>query len=276
MAFSFFSLFDDISALMDDIAVNTKIATKETAGVLGDDLAVNAAQVSKFSASRELPIIFKITKGSFINKLIIIPIMLSLSIFLPSVVVPILILGGIYLSFEGAKGFLHLIFPNKEEQSQSNISEKEKIKSAILTDFILSIEIVLIALSVVINKPILVQIAVVTIVSFLATIGVYGIVALLIRLDDIGLDLAKNEPTSSFKYRFGMALVVALPKIVKVIEVIGIFAMLLVAGGIFLHHIEILKEIFNPIPSMIAEILISAFIGTILIAIKSIYLKLFK
>ena len=277
MASTLFAVFENIASLMDDIAVNTKIAAKQTAGVLGDDLAVNAAKASDFESSRELPVLWAITKGSFVNKLIIIPVMIALSIYLPNIIVPILLLGGVYLSYEGVEGLLELFFPKEEEgELKESLSEKEKIKSAIITDFVLSIEIVLIALGVVLDEPLIKRAIIVTIVSFLATIGVYGVVALLVRLDDMGLRLAYNELKDSFKYRFGMGLVAALPKVIRVISIIGIFAMLLVAGGIFMHNIHLLHDILKNIPTLLAELLIAIAVGGVLIMIKWVVVSIVK
>jgi len=276
MASGFFMLLEDISVLMDDIAVNTKIAAKNTAGVLGDDLAVNASKASNFSASRELPVIWAITKGSLVNKIIIIPIMIALSIYFPQAIVPILLLGGAFLSFEGAEGIWGYIFPHENHSQSKDVPEKDKIKSAIITDFILSIEIVLIALSTVVNSPLLERIIIVTLISFLATIGVYGIVAFLVRLDDMGLSLAENEPKDSFKYRFGMRLVSALPLIIKILSVVGVFAMLLVAGGIFMHHIEILHDIMHNIPTFMSELIVPLIVGGFIMMIVNAIKFVFK
>ncbi len=268
MSGGFFALLDDISVLMDSTSTAAKTAAKNTAGVLGDDLAVSAAKASDFSASRELPVLWAITKGSFLNKIIIIPIMLALSYYFPAVITPVLLLGGLYLSYEGAHGVWGFIFPHekehpseqKEENSQEE-SEKSKIKDAIITDFVLSIEIVLIALASVQKEPFATKVIVVTFVSFLATIGVYGLVAFLVRFDDMGFALAKNAKTGSFKRKFGLKMAAVLPIIVKILSVVGIFAMLMVAGGIFLHNIHILHEIMHPIPTLAAELILPLLIG---------------
>ena len=263
MASGFFALLDDISVLMDNSSVMLKSAAKNTAGVLGDDLAVSAAKASSFQASRELPVLWAITKGSFVNKLIIIPIMIALSYYFPSVIVYILLLGGAYLAYEGTHGIWGYIFPENEGKEQEPMGEKEKVKSAIVTDFVLSLEIVLIALSTVQDSPLTQKIAIVTIVSFLATIGVYGLVALLVRLDDIGLAISQNATQGSFKYKFGRVLISSLPIIVRVLSVVGIFAMLMVAGGIFMHNIHILHEVMHSIPSIMSEIITALIVGGI-------------
>ena len=197
MASGFFAILDDIASLMDDVAITAKLATKKTAGILGDDLAVNAEKSTGFVSSREIPVLWAITKGSFINKLIIVPIILLLNLFLPTAIIVILIIGGFYLAYEGVEKIVEYFFhkhePVKEELveviQQDAELEKTKIKSAITTDFILSIEIVIIALSTVLDKTLSLQILTLTVVSILATVGVYGIVALVVRMDDFGFKL---------------------------------------------------------------------------------------
>ncbi|NPA50896.1 MAG: DUF808 domain-containing protein [Epsilonproteobacteria bacterium] len=262
MASSFFALLDDIAYLMDDIATATKSATKHTAGILGDDLAVNAAKASRFSSSKELPLLWAIVKGSFLNKIILIPIIIFLSYFFKGLIIPILIAGGAYLAYEGVEGVWDYIMGHEESLTEAK-DDDSKVKEAIITDFILSIEIVLIALSSVINEDLTTQIIVVTIVSFLATIGVYGIVAFLVRLDDMGFAIAKGEEKSSFKYRFGIFLVKLLPYIIRILKVVGIVAMLLVAGSIFIEHISYFEEIREllKMPLIISELLASIVVG---------------
>ena len=286
MASGFFALFDDISVLMDDIAVMTKVAGKKTAGVLGDDLAVNANKASGFTSSRELPVLWAITKGSFVNKLIILPIIFILNYFLPQAILPILMIGGLYLSYEGVEKIYEWVFHKRIEKidkkevikkSQVNIlsEEKQKIKSAILTDFILSLEIVIIALSTVLYKNLTIQIMTVIIVAFLATIGVYGLVALIVRLDDMGIFIYENS-NNKFVKSFGKFLISLLPKIVKLLSIIGTFAMLLVAGGIFLHNIPHLHEIFEHIPSILRSLLIGFVLGNVVFMIVKLIKILIK
>lgn len=272
MASGFFALLDDIGALMDDVAAMAKISTKKTAGILGDDLAVNAEKASGFVASREIPVLWAITKGSFINKLIILPIAFLLSAFFPVAVTIVLILGGIYLAYEGAEKLYEYIVPHphsaisedKGEMSPSEIVEleKSKIKSAIVTDFILSVEIVIIALGSVIGVPLLTQILVVSIVALIATVGVYGIVALIVRMDDFGYRLidfnAKEKSISDF---FGHLLVNALPWVIKSLGVIGTIALLLVAGGIFAHNLDFLHHFLESWPAIIREFIVGIAFG---------------
>ncbi|MDP5230212.1 MAG: DUF808 domain-containing protein, partial [Cellulophaga sp.] len=272
MASGFFALLDDIAALMDDVAVMSKIATKKTAGILGDDLAVNAEKASGFMSDRELPVLWAITKGSFLNKLIILPIAFLLSAFLPVIVTIILILGGIYLAYEGAEKIYEFISGNKHTKKQivrldmteeEILSlEKERVKAAIVTDFILSVEIVIIALGTVTEKEISVQIIVVTLIAILATVGVYGIVALIVRMDEFGLKLINlNEQDDSFSDLIGKALVGALPWVIKSLSVVGTIALILVAGGIFTHNIHWIHEHFNFMPSIIKEFLVGLIVG---------------
>jgi len=270
LATGFFALLDDIAMLMDDISTMTKTATKNTAAILGDDLAVNASKASTFSSSRELPVLWKITKGSILNKIILIPLIMALNYYYPTVVIYLLIAGGVFLSYEGAHGVWGYIFPHNEgedKEEKSGLSEDEKVKSAILTDFILSIEIVLIALSSVTDAPFNKQVIVVSLVSLGATVGVYALVALLVRMDDFGLSIASNEPEDSFKYKFGMMLVKSLPIIVRILSIVGTFAMLLVAGEIFLHNIHIVEEILHQIPNYMAALIISLVVGAVVMAI---------
>jgi hypothetical protein len=299
MAFSFFALLDDVASLLDDVAsmskdvaTMTKVAGKKTAGILGDDLAVNAEKATGFASSRELPIIFKIAKGSFINKIILLPILFLLSSFLPEAVIPILLLGGTYLTYEGVEKIMHAIF-EKNKASKSNATkikkelltidkakfEKDKIKSAIMVDFILSLEIIIIALSVVIDEPIKNQIVIVSIVSIIATIGVYGIVALIVRLDDMGLVLLTKGKLKITKM-FGQLLVKSLPIIIKILIVVGTIAMLLVGGGIFLHNIHFLETIKVPIPIILKELILGVIVGVLVFGVvsffKMIYKKVFK
>lgn len=285
MASGFFALLDDIAAIMDDVAVMSKIAAKKTAGILGDDLAVNAEKASGFVSSRELPVLWAITKGSFINKVIILPIAFLLSAFLPIAVIIILVLGGLYLAYEGAEKIFEHFFPHEHSKNEISLEplteeqilaiEKEKIKSAIVTDFILSVEIVIIALGTVIGKPILSQIIVVSIIAIIATVGVYGIVALIVRMDDIGLKLIQmNSKEKSISKTLGNILVQALPKVIKSLSVIGTIALLLVAGGIFVHNIDFLHGIFPQLPSIATDFIVGLVIGGLVLGIVNLFKKI--
>ncbi len=282
MAIGFFAVFDDIAALLDDAAAMSKIATKKTAGVLGDDLAVGAEKASGFSASRELPVLWAITKGSFTNKLMVLPIAFLLSAFASWLIVPILMLGGLYLAFEGAEKIYEYFFPHEhtieqvKELSEDEILkyEEKKVKSAILTDFILSIEIIIIALNTVLDKSLPIQIIVVSFVAILATIGVYGFVALLVRMDDIGLKMIElADGRKKVLQAVGEVLVKALPKVIKFLTIVGTLAMLMVAGGIFVHNVHAIHEFVQTLPAMLADLLVGVVIGLIVLTFEKLFVK---
>lgn len=272
MASGFFAILDDIAALMDDVAVTAKIATRKTAGILGDDLAVNAEKATGFLHSRELPVLWAITKGSFINKLIIVPIALLLNVFFPIAIKIILILGGLYLAYEGAEKIVEFIFHRKKtgheviaEIKEDAALEKAKIKSAVTTDFILSVEIVIIALGSVLDQTLTLQILTVSVVALLATVGVYGIVALIVRMDDAGLSLMKRDPNEGFQYNVGNMLVKALPIIIKLLAFVGTIALLLVAGGIFVHNIDYFHHLLPGLPATLKEFLFGLVAGILVV-----------
>lgn len=285
MASGFFALFDDIAVLMDDVAAMSKIATKKTAGILADDLAVNAEKASGFVSSRELPVLWKITKGSFLNKLIILPIAFLLSAYLPVAIIPILALGGVYLAYEGTEKIYEYFFHRNITQHHVKITElpenealeyeSKKIKSAIIVDFILSVEIIIIALGSVIEEHLNIQIAVVSIVALLATIGVYGMVALLVRMDDAGYKLrAFSQNENSISKTIGTVLVMTLPFIIRGLAVIGTLAMILVAGGIFVHNISFLHDILHFVPSLLEEFIVGLAVGLIALLLVKLFSKI--
>ncbi|SHL23285.1 DUF808 domain-containing protein [Flavobacterium chilense] len=288
MASGFFVLLDDIAAIMDDVAVMSKVAAKKTAGILGDDLAVNAEKASGFASSRELPVLWAISKGSLLNKVIILPIAFLLSAFLPIAIIIILVLGGLFLAYEGAEKIYEFIFPHAHEESEGITAEtlteaeileaeKGKVKSAILTDFILSVEIVIIALGTVIGKPIFQQIIVVSIIAVIATIGVYGIVALIVRMDEAGFKLIQISKKENSILKFiGNILVQALPKVIKALTVIGTIALILVAGGIFVHNIDFFHHLVPQLPSIIKEFVVGLVLGFIVLAIVNVFKKVFS
>ncbi len=280
MSAGFFAVFDDIAMLLDDAAAMSKVATQKTAGILGDDLAVNAQKASGFAASRELPVLWAISKGSFINKLIILPFAFLLSAYAPWLIIPILMLGGIYLAFEGAEKIYEYFVPHNTENKEIDYTphskeeilqiEKEKIKSAIITDFILSVEIIIIALGTVVSQTLPIQIIVVSFVAIIATIGVYGIVGMIIRMDDVGFKMIAvgQEQNKKLLTKIGQILVDALPKVIKTLTVIGTLAMLLVAGGIFVHNVEAIHHTIDFIPSILGELLVGAIIGIIALTLE--------
>ena len=287
MASGFFAVLDDISMLMDDVASMSKIATKKTAGILGDDLAVNAEKATGFVASREIPVLWAIIKGSFLNKLIILPIAFLLSAFLPAAITIILLLGGIYLAYEGAEKIIEYVFHRKKgtpegdappvAKTDSPELEKTKVRQAIITDFILSVEIVIIALSTVVGEPLLNQILVVSAIAILATIGVYGIVALIVRMDDLGCRLINwKDGNDGLSDKVGRFLVNALPWVIKGLSFVGTIALLLVSGGIFNHNLEFMHHFLEQIPSLLKDLVVGLLVGSAAVLLLGPIKKLFK
>lgn len=275
MASGFFAILDDIAALMDDVAVAAKLATRKTAGILGDDLAVNAEKATGFLASREIPVLWAITKGSLVNKLIIVPIALLLSAYLPIAIKIILIAGGFYLAYEGVEKIIEYFFHRsnpvhhaaKEVQLDGPGAEKAKVKSAVMTDFILSVEIVIIALGTVLEESLPIRILTVSVVALLATIGVYGIVALIVRMDDAGYKLIKRSGDVGFVSKVGHLLVKSLPVIIRILSVVGTIALILVSGGIFVHNIEYFHHLYPAVPSTFKEFAFGIAGGLIAVAL---------
>ncbi|MDO7930086.1 DUF808 domain-containing protein [Pseudomonas sp. KFB-139] len=239
---SLLTLLDDIATLLDDVA----LATKKTAGVLGDDLALNAQQVTGVSADRELPVVWAVAKGSLLNKAILVPAALLISAFAPWAILPLLMIGGAYLCFEGAEKIVHKWLHSdagqeheERKQAAGDASvdmvafEKERIKGAIRTDFILSAEIIVLALGVVSSRPFLDQVGVLVIVAVLITVGVYGLVAGIVKLDDLGLHLKKSA--SSASQSIGNGLLWLAPVLMKALSILGTAAMFMVGGGILVH-----------------------------------------
>lgn len=287
MASGFFALLDDIATLMDDVATMSKVAGKKTAGLLGDDLAVNAEKASGFLSDREIPVLWAITKGSFLNKLIILPVAFLLSAFVPVVIKVILVIGGLYLGYEGAHKIYEWISPNKKKSDGKKIQdlteeeilkyEKEKVKSAIFVDFILSVEIIIIALSTVEGADLLNQIVVVSIIAIVATIGVYGIVALIVRMDEFGLKLINlNERENSFSDKVGKGLINALPWVIKTLSIVGTIALILVSGGIFVHNIHFIHDMVESLPSILGEFLVGLVVGALTLPIVGLGKKIWK
>lgn len=283
MASGIFAVLDDIAALMDDVAVASKLATKKTAGILGDDLAVNAEKATGFLSSRELPVLWAITKGSFLNKLIIIPIAILLNIFFPIAIKFILVMGGLYLAYEGAEKIIEFLFHRKKKEIQEEpakvneedtAAEQKKIKSAITTDFILSIEIVIIALGTVLNQPLTIQIITVSVVAVLATVGVYGLVALIVRMDDAGFRLIKRFRNKGVFAAIGRLLVISLPAIIKFFSVVGTIALLMVSGGIFVHNIDFFHHLLPSWNSTLKEMVIAFGIGLLVVAVLAVVKKI--
>ena len=296
---SLLALLDDITTMLDDVSVMTQVAAKKTAGVLGDDLALNAQQVSGVDASRELPVVWAVAKGSFINKLILVPAALVLSFFAPFLIKPLLMIGGAYLCFEGfekiAHSFLHKKHPKfkNEEKHDAELHkamynptvdlvalEKEKIKGAITTDFVLSGEIIVIALGTVAGKAFGQQALVVSLIALIMTVGVYGLVAGIVKLDDLGLWMMLRKGSNFFKQivrKIGQLLLNGTPYLMRFLSIAGTAAMFMVGGSIighglpFVHHFsETIVEFLLPISNVLVAIaphLLDAIVGLVVGAI---------
>jgi hypothetical protein len=251
---SLLALIDDIATILDDVATLTKVATKKTAGVLGDDLALNAQQVAGVRADRELPVVWGVAKGSVINKLILVPAALAISALAPWAVTPLLMIGGAFLCYEGFEKVAEKLFHKAEAAAQhaqlvaavadENVDlvalEKDKIKGAIRTDFILSAEIIVIALGTVSDKPFMTQLSVLVAIAALMTVGVYGLVAGIVKLDDLGLHLTRSARSAA--RAIGRGILAAAPKLMKLLGIAGTAAMFLVGGSILLHGLPFLHH----------------------------------
>jgi len=259
------TLIDDIAALLDDIAVMSKVAAKKTAGVLGDDLALNAQQVSGVNADRELPVVWAVAKGSFLNKLILVPLALLISTFMPFAITPLLILGGLFLCFEGAEKLVEVFTHSNSELYESTPKitdlkeyENQKIKGAIRTDFILSAEIIVISLGTVAQENFLSQLSVLSIIAIVMTVGVYGLVAGIVKIDDAGLYLVKDlaqTVVGKIKRGIGRGLLVFAPYLMKTLSVVGTIAMFAVGGGIISHGISFLHHNIMVLTGYLSELM---------------------
>ncbi len=253
---SFFALLDDIATVMDDVAILSKVAAKKTSGVLGDDLALNAQQVAGITSSRELPVVYQVAKGSLINKAIIVPSILLVSAVTPWMIMPLLMMGGIYLGYEGVEKIFHSFTKSPEEEKKHHIEhlshltlsddelvalEKSKIKGAIRTDFILSAEIMVISLGVVADFTFITRTLVLIAIALLMTVGVYGLVAMIVKIDDLGLYLIRKNKAVSL----GKVLLVSAPYLMKFLSIAGTIAMFLVGGGIIVHGYPALHHFFE-------------------------------
>ena len=301
MASSLFLLIDDIATILDDVALLSKVAAKKTAGVLGDDLALNAQQVAGVKAERELPVVWAVAKGSFINKAILVPSALAISSFAPWAVTPLLMAGGAYLCFEGFEKLAHKYLHSKSEQADqrqalvASVSsptvdlvavEKDKIKGAIRTDFILSAEIIVITLGTVQASPFITQVSVLSSIAIIMTVGVYGLVAGIVKLDDGGLYLSQRvgaDAWRAFQRSFGRGILWLAPWLMKGLSVAGTIAMFLVGGGILthgitpLHHaIEQFTARMGGVMATIAPLLMDAVVGLITGALVLLVVTLFK
>lgn len=261
------ALIDDIATILDDVAVLSKVAAKKTAGVLGDDLALNAQQVSDIRAERELPVVWAVARGSIKNKAILVPAALLLSVFIPWLITPLLMFGGAYLCFEGFEKIAQKLWHKQHVEDHKQllmdgladpdldfvVLEKEKIKGAIRTDFILSAEIVVIALGIVQGAALAQQILVVVLIAAAMTVGVYGIVAAIVKLDDLGLYLMQHEQQSlsgTMVRRLGQVILHSCPYLMKVLSVAGTAAMFLVGGGILVHSVPVAHDVLHRLSSL--------------------------
>ena len=294
---SLLTLLDDISVILDDVSVMTKIAAKKTAGVLGDDLALNAEQVSGVKANRELPVVWAVAKGSFINKLILVPAALLISAIYPPLITFLLMCGGLFLVYEGAEKVIHRFWPhalphdeeqearrkaNADEKVDLVAFEKEKIKGAIRTDFILSAEIIVIALGATASATLLERSLVLSILAISITVGIYGLVAGIVKIDDVGLHMMEKE--GAFTQKVGKVLFAAAPKLMKFLSIAGTLAMFLVGGGILVHGINFLYHgvediahltgIFESFTTALLNGVIGFIIGAIIVALLTVVGKI--
>lgn len=278
---SLLTLLDDVVAVLDDVALMGKMAAKKTAGVVGDDLALNANQVTGVDANRELPVVWAVAKGSLINKLILIPVALLLSQFLPALIVPLLMLGGAYLCFEGAEKIWHRLAASHHADNAHGShdelpDEQNKIRGAIRTDFILSAEITIIALGVVANSPLTVQVLTLSLIGLGMTVVVYGMVALIVKADDFGLHLMQNEQTAPL----GRSIITAMPLFMRLLAVVGTLAMFLVGGGIFTHYLPPLHHVLQQnawdagLMGQVAALITGLIVGALAVCLHSLWTRL--
>lgn len=265
---SLLTLLDDIATLLDDVAILTKVATKKTAGVLGDDLALNAQQVSGVRAERELPVVWAVFKGSAFNKLIMVPVALALSAFVPWTITPLLMLGGAFLCYEGFEKVFHRMLHPPSEEEQEHIQrlqavanaqvdmvafEKQRIRGAIRTDAILSAEIIVIVLGTLQTVDLGMRIIVLSVVAALITVGVYGLVAAIVKLDDVGMhliDKTGESKVAGLQRWFGAWILRMAPKFMRTLSVVGTAAMFLVGGGILVHGLPIVTEALHRVEGL--------------------------
>lgn len=291
---SLLTLIDDIATLLDDVAVLTKKAGAKTAGVLGDDLALNAQQVSGVSVDRELPVVWAVFKGSLLNKLILVPLALAISAYAPWLVTPLLTIGGLFLCFEGAEKLVEKFFHHGHEvaddatspSTDDPLDEKTRIKGAIRTDFILSAEIIAITLGTVADQPLPTQVMVLSAIALIMTVGVYGFVAGIVKLDDLGLYLSQRE--NGLAQSIGRGILRAAPWLMKGLGIAGTVAMFLVGGSIVMHGIPPVHHLIEPLlvqvaayggviqtlASMAADALVGIVAGLIVVAVVTLIQKL--
>lgn len=282
---SLLALLDDITTLLDDVAVLSKVAAQKTGGVVGDDLALGAEQVTGFRPERELPVIWAVAKGSFLNKLILVPAALVISAFLPVAITPLLMVGGLFLCYEGVEKVLHKVLHAREDEARRTeraaaianpavdlvALERDRIKGAIRTDFILSAEIVVIALGTMSSEPMSRQVTALSLIAIAITVLVYGLVAGIVKLDDLGLRLtrADGDGFEAFQRSIGRGVLVAAPWLMKTLSIVGTAAMFLVGGGILVHGLPIVEHAraavvdASPLPAIVTSLLADALVGIV-------------
>ncbi|GAB3750978.1 DUF808 domain-containing protein [Lysobacter olei] len=288
---SLFTLLDDIASVLDDVSILTKVAAKKTAGVLGDDLALNAQQVSGVQANRELPVVWNVAKGSMVNKAILVPGALAISAWLPWAVTPLMMIGGAFLCYEGVEKLAHKFLHSKEEEARHHAQhldhlaegttdllalERDKIKGAIRTDFILSAEIIVLSLGVVSNQPFLQQVLVLVGIALAMTVGVYGLVAGIVKIDDLGMWLSRKGKALA---SLGRGILYAAPWLMKSLSVAGTAAMFLVGGGILVHSVPALHHAVQSmapegwggaIATSLANVVVGVLVGAVVLAVVSL------
>ena len=296
MAGSLLVLLDDIATVLDDVALMSKTAAKKTAGVLGDDLALNAQQVTGVTADRELPVVWKVAKGSLLNKCILVPLALVISVFAAWLITPLLVIGGLFLCYEGVEKVLHSLMHKETEEKKEPIQdveqyENDKVKGAIRTDFILSAEIVVLTLGTVATATLMNKIVVMSLIALVMTVGVYGFVAMIVKIDDLGLYLTKKQ--SSVQKTSGNFLLSFAPKLMKGLSIVGTVAMFLVGGGIIAHampsvhhfteeathHVSTIPTVGTIIDGLVPTLInmgIGFIAGAIVVAVVLLGQKIFK
>jgi predicted DNA repair protein MutK len=298
-ASSLLALLDDIASVLDDVAILSKLAAKKTVGVLGDDLALNAQQVTGVTAAREIPVVWAVAKGSFVNKAILVPLALAISAWAPWAVTPLLMVGGAFLCYEGFEKLAHKFLHSRDEGAAHRAElakaladpaldlvtfERDKIKGAVRTDFILSAEIIAITLGTVAEAPFLTQVAVLSAIAIAMTVGVYGFVAGIVKLDDLGLYLSRRDSAASAG--IGRAILAAAPWLMKGLSIAGTAAMFLVGGGILVHGLPALHHaieaavqglggVLQPVLPTLAHGVVGIVVGAVVLAVVSLGRRLF-
>lgn len=288
MASSLLALFDDISTLLDDVAALSKVAARKTSGVMGDDLALNAEQVSGLKADRELPVVWAVAKGSFVNKLILVPAALLISAFMPRAIVPLLMIGGLFLCYEGFEKVFHKLLHSRETDEHRRVErvaalvnpeidlvalERDRIKGAIRTDFILSAEIVVIALGTMSAQPMSRQIVALSFIAAAITVLVYGLVAGIVKLDDLGLRLfgsTGDGAGAAARRKLGAVVLAAAPILMKTLSVVGTAAMFMVGGGILVHGIPAIEHFIHAVVEDVGGGLAGTVVKTVLDALVGV------